>query len=198
MTMTTPLPTAFDLLRARLLARAAHTLSLDGFAAAAVLVPVLVDPPHPERLLFTVRHNDLPTHAGQIAFPGGKRDPTDRDLVATALREAEEELGLPRERVEVIGPLDDVPTPTGFVITPVVALVLGAIELRPNRDEVIEFFSAELTGLADERCHLVEGTRHFLGVEYPMHTYRWGRHRIWGATARIVHQLLELLPRRSD
>jgi 8-oxo-dGTP pyrophosphatase MutT (NUDIX family) len=175
------------------LVRPPRTLSIDGFASAAVLVPILIDPPHPERLLFTIRHQDLSTHAGQIAFPGGRRDPVDRDLVETALREAEEEIGLPSERIEVIGPLDDVPTPSGFVITPIIGLVAGSIDLRPNQNEVTEYFAADLVGLADKSCYSIEGTRRFLGEEVPMHTYYWRHHRIWGATARILHGLLELL-----
>jgi hypothetical protein len=89
--------------------------------------------------------------------------------------------------------LDDVPTPTGFVITPVVAKVEGPVALAPSRDEVAEAFLAELRGLADPAAHSEDGEREWMGVRYPMHKYRWEPWNIWGATARILHQLLELL-----
>src|SRR5512138_1389868 len=111
----------FALLKKKMAERERLTVELDGFARAAVLVPIVdaVDCVEPE-LLFIVRKSDLARHPGQIAFPGGRAEPSDRDLAHTALRETHEELGISPDRIEVLGLLDDVPTPTQFVITPVV------------------------------------------------------------------------------
>lgn len=166
-------------------------LRLDGFRESAVLVPLVVEEPLPDRLLLTVRCADLTTHAGQVAFPGGKRDPDDPTLEATAMREAAEELGIPPESVEVLGLLDDVPTPTGYVITPVVARVAGPLALTPSAAEVDAVLACEVAALPQVYQH--NGTRTFLGYTYELHEYHWGTHRIWGATARILHQLLDVI-----
>jgi 8-oxo-dGTP pyrophosphatase MutT (NUDIX family) len=182
-----------DRLRAELAVRPRLRILLDGFAPAAVLVPIVTEPGEPERLLFTERRHDLSTHAGQIAFPGGKQDAGDEDAAATAIRETTEELGIEPAAIEVLGALDDVPTPTRFVITPVVARLRGPLELQPNPAEVASVFAADLMALADPARYQSNGSRSFLGVTYEMHEYRWEPHRIWGATARMVHQLMALL-----
>jgi 8-oxo-dGTP pyrophosphatase MutT (NUDIX family) len=180
-------------LRQRLQMRTREQMSLLGYRESAVLVPIVVEPEAPPRLLFTVRQADLSAHAGQISFPGGKRDPEDADLAATAIREAAEELGIAPAAVEVLGYLDDVPTPTRYIITPVVARVQGPLVLRPNVGEVASVFACELDELAKPHRYAHGGERSFLGVSYAMHEYHWETHRIWGATARIVHQLLGVL-----
>jgi 8-oxo-dGTP pyrophosphatase MutT (NUDIX family) len=180
-------------LRQRLNVRPRTSVHLDGFRESAVLVPILCQPGQEDALLFTVRRADLPTHAGQISFPGGKRDPHDADAAATAIRETTEELGIEPAAIEVLGWLDDVPTPTGFVITPVVARIDGPVELRPSADEVAAVFRCTLAELRRPERYHQEGTRSFLGVHYAMHEYHFEEHRIWGATARIVYQLLESL-----
>lgn len=182
-----------ETLRRRLQARARAAVDLDGFAPAAVLVPIVTEPGVPDRLLFTERRHDLSTHAGQIAFPGGKQDAGDADAAATAVRETAEELGVEPAAVEVLGLLDDVPTPSRFVITPVVARLRGPLRLAPNPAEVASVFAAEVDALAGPERYTSGGTRTFLGVTYEMHEYRWEPHRIWGATARMVHQLMTLL-----
>lgn len=180
-------------LRQRLEARARQEVALPGFRESAVLVPIVVEAGVPDRLLFTVRRADLSTHAGQISFPGGKRDPEDADAAACAIRETSEELGIAPANVEVLGMLHDVPTPTGFVITPVVGVVRGPLELVPSVDEVASVFLCEMDELANPQRYLNSGVRSFLGVSYSMHEYLWEQHRIWGATARMVHELLEML-----
>jgi 8-oxo-dGTP pyrophosphatase MutT (NUDIX family) len=180
-------------LRERLAARGRKTMRIDGFRESAVLAPILCEPGHDDSLLFTVRRDDLPTHAGQISFPGGKRDPADADAAATALRETSEELGIAAARVEVLGLLDDIPTPTNFMITPVVARIDGPIELHPSAHEVAAVFRCPLDELRRPEAYRENGERTFLGVTYVMLEYQFGAHRIWGATARIVHQLLGLL-----
>ncbi|MCA1663888.1 MAG: CoA pyrophosphatase, partial [Myxococcales bacterium] len=136
-------------LRARLAARTRARVSIEGFAPAAVLVPIVTEAGQPDRLLFTERRHDLSTHAGQIAFPGGKKDADDADHAACALRETTEELGIAPAAIEVLGLLDDVPTPSRFIITPVVAQLRGPLVMAPNPAEVASVFSAELSALED-------------------------------------------------
>ncbi|MCU1280903.1 MAG: pyrophosphohydrolase [bacterium] len=188
-------PVDFDpeLLRGRLAARARARVDIEGFAPAAVLVPIVTEAGQPDRLLFTERRHDLSTHAGQIAFPGGKRDAEDADSAACAVRETTEELGIEPAAVEVLGLLDDVPTPTRFIITPVVARLRGPLTMAPNPAEVASVFAAELTSLTDPARYTANGVRTFLGITYEMHEYRWEPHRIWGATARMVYQLMSLM-----
>jgi 8-oxo-dGTP pyrophosphatase MutT (NUDIX family) len=185
---------------AALAARPRQRVTLPGYAEAAVLVPLVTDGSEEglgaARVLFTVRRADLRRHAGQISFPGGRRDAEDPDLVGTALREAEEELGIPRDRVEVLGLLDDVPTPSSFVVTPVVARVRGPIELVPQADEVASTFDAAIDELRDPSRYRHAGKNSWQGIEYVMHEYHVGEHRIWGATARMVHELLSLFASR--
>jgi 8-oxo-dGTP pyrophosphatase MutT (NUDIX family) len=186
---------AFDpeRLRRSLEAHERLAVALDGFMPAAVLVPIVTEPGQPDRLLFTERRHDLSTHAGQIAFPGGKQDAEDTDAPSTAIRETTEELGIEPAAIEVLGLLDEVPTPTRFVITPIVARVRGPFQMHPNPAEVASVFAADLASLADPARYQSNGSRSFLGVTYEMHEYRWEPHRIWGATARMVHQLMTLL-----
>jgi 8-oxo-dGTP pyrophosphatase MutT (NUDIX family) len=181
-------------LRARLAARSRARVTIDGFAPAAVLVPIVTEPGQPDRLLFTERRHDLSTHAGQIAFPGGKQDAEDADHAACAVRETTEELGIEPAAIEVLGLLADVPTPSRFIITPVVAQLRGQFVMKPNPAEVASVFSAEVAALAEPTRYTANGTRTFLGITYEMHEYRWEPHRIWGATARMVYQLMSLLP----
>ena len=166
-------------------------MSLEGFRLAAVLVPIVI---HKDgaALLLTERTADLPAHAGQVAFPGGKLDADDADLEACAIREAAEELGLEPAAIEVLGRLDDVPTPSKFVITPVVAVLAHEPTVSPNPREVAEWFYAPLAVLRDPSVLEDQGTREFMGISYPMFAYRIGGHLIWGATARMVRQLLDL------
>jgi 8-oxo-dGTP pyrophosphatase MutT (NUDIX family) len=176
-------------LQQALAARERQRFSLPGFRPAAVLVPLVLGEEAPA-LLFTVRHAGLPTHGGQIAFPGGKQDPEDASLEATALREAQEELGL-RTDVTLLGRLDDVPSPYGFIITPVVGVLRGPLSLSPNPGEVAEIFYVPLSTLPGVYRHA--GEREAFGFRYTMHEYLYDRFRIWGATAVMVNQLLSLL-----
>jgi 8-oxo-dGTP pyrophosphatase MutT (NUDIX family) len=185
-----------DQLASTLRERARETFTQKDFAESAVLALLAVNEEartlDGARLTFTLRHADLRTHAGQIAFPGGRRETSDTDLVATALRETREELGLPDERVEVLGLLDDVPTPSQYVITPVVGLTRGPLALVVQAREVAEVFDVSLAELRAPGVYRADGERVFEGVTYVMHEYHVTGRRIWGATARIVHQLLSL------
>lgn len=145
------------------------------------------------RMILIVRRADLRAHAGQIALPGGGREDSDADATATALREAWEELGIPPDQATVLGLLDDVPTPTRYVITPVVAAVSGPFQLEPAPAEVAEVLVAPIDELRHPERYRSGGQTTFLGVTYTMHEYHWEERRIWGATARILHQFFHLL-----
>ena len=143
------------------------------------------------RLLLIERAGGLRTHAGQLAFPGGKPEPGDRDLLETALREAEEEVALPRAQVEVLGRLSPVPVPTGFLIVPFVGLVRGPWQPRSQDSEVKAVLTPTLLELADPARYHFGGTREWQGTRYVLHEYRIHEPPLWGATARMVFDLLE-------
>lgn len=161
---------------------------------AGVLLPLYAREGHPY-LLFTRRAPTLRSHSGEISFPGGSRETADATLAATALREAGEELHIMPEHVRVIGQLEPVFTVvSNFLITPVVGwLGEGPIAVTPNPGEVAEVIEAPLGALADPAIfHLERWTRN--GRQIPVYFYDLGPHRIWGATGRILYQLLALLP----
>jgi len=153
--------------------------------AAAVLIAI-TDRAEPGVLL-TVRHERLRTHAGQIAFPGGRLDPGE-NAAGGALREAQEELGLDREGIELVGSIDDYRTVTGYVISPIIGVVPPDQPLSPHEPEVADWFEAPLAFLLDpanqhRRSALLNGVeRHY--YEIP-----WQGRRIWGATAAIIVNL---------
>jgi 8-oxo-dGTP pyrophosphatase MutT (NUDIX family) len=159
--------------------------------AAAVLVP-LIDHPGGMAVLLTQRTPHLSAHAGQIAFPGGSIDKDDADAVAAALRETEEEVGLSRERVRIVGRLDTYVTGTGFEITPVVGIVAPPFDISIDPFEVAEAFEVPLAFVLDRRNHQrierdsAGGRRAFFVLPYE------GRN-IWGATAGILVNLAEVL-----
>jgi 8-oxo-dGTP pyrophosphatase MutT (NUDIX family) len=156
--------------------------------AAAVLLPV-IGGPEPS-LIFTVRTDTLPSHKGQISFPGGAIDPTDASPEAAALREAREELAM--REVRVLGRLDAIETfVSGYVITPVVGWLAAAPQLEPNPAEVASVFSVPLRELNEELRADAGFT--FQGSSYPTEAWIWGTHVIWGVTARILRLFLERL-----
>jgi 8-oxo-dGTP pyrophosphatase MutT (NUDIX family) len=140
-------------------------------------------------VLLTKRTEDVEHHKGQISFPGGSRDEDDDHFVATALRESEEEIGLPSESVEVLGLLNDYETPSGFAITPVVAYAACLPPLRPNAMEVAEILEVPVSLFLDkEKVRVEKFTR--LGKVIDVYFYRFGEYEIWGATAAILRGFL--------
>ncbi len=161
---------------------------------AAVLVALLGAGGAEERLVLVVRAPGGP-HGGQIAFPGGVRDPTDRDLCATALREAWEEIGLPAESVRIIVELPSVATrATGFHITPFLGTVAAHAPWRPNPGEIVDVLEVETVYLADPAIReRAEWQREGWGSPREVTFVRLGEHILWGATLRIIDDLLPRL-----
>lgn len=155
-------------------------------AAAAVLIAVTdrADP----GVILTRRTDTLSRHAGQIAFPGGRIDPDDADAIAAALREAEEEIALPRAAVTVIGAADRYRTITNFEVTPVIGVVAPDLVFVPACAEVAEVFEVPLGFVLDSANH-VEATVEFQGRNRHYYEITWNGHRIWGATAAMIVNL---------
>jgi 8-oxo-dGTP pyrophosphatase MutT (NUDIX family) len=146
------------------------------------------------RLVLTVRTDHLQSHAGQVAFPGGRSEPADGDALTTALRESEEEIGLDRTLVTPLGYLDCFETISGFCITPVVAKIAAEAQLYPAPDEVAEVFEVPLAFLL-EPANLRRYTMEFRGHQRSMVEFIHGGHRIWGATAAMLLNLLQRMGR---
>lgn len=154
--------------------------------AAAVLVPVVA---HSElTVMLTQRTDHLPSHAGQIAFPGGKVEPHDPDALATALRESEEEIGLASRHIEPLGYLDGYLTGTGFHVVPVVALVSPGFSLSLDPSEVADVFEVPFSFFMDTDNH-EKHTREWRGTQRSYYAMPYGERFIWGATAGMLRNL---------
>jgi 8-oxo-dGTP pyrophosphatase MutT (NUDIX family) len=158
---------------------------------AGVLVP-LVERGAGLSVVLTRRAARLRNHGGQIALPGGRVDPTDASVADAALREAEEEIGLPRSAVAVIGALPEHETVTGFAVTPVIGHVTATFEPRPEPAEVAEVFEVPLGFLIDPANLQIHG-RVWQGRERRYYAIPYGPHYIWGATARVLKALADRL-----
>ncbi len=167
----------------------ATELGLAGWKRAAVLVAV-VDHGDDGALILTQRTGHLASHAGQIAFPGGKIDETDRTPIACALREAEEEIGLDPALVEIVGCLPVYATATGYLVWPVVAQVAPGYQIRANAAEVEEVFEVPLSFLMAPANHLRDSLIH-AGVERQFYRVPFPGRNIWGATAGIIRSLYD-------
>lgn len=158
---------------------------------AAVLVP-LVERDAGLTVLLTQRTAHLHAHAGQISFPGGAFEPDDADAVAAALRETEEEIGLPPGDVEILGRLDTYVTRTGFEVTPVVGLIRPPVHLRPDPFEVADVFEVPLTFILDP-ANPQQHSRDLLGRPRFFYAFPYEDRYIWGATAGMLLNLQEVL-----
>ena len=160
---------------------------------AAVLLP-LYDSGGEPHVLFTVRSELVEHHKGQISFPGGAHDPGDRDLAHTAVRETFEEIGVAMGHVEILGQLDEMITVSNFLVRPFVGRITqaGPYPFAHSEIEVAEILEVPLTHLRDG-VNIVVEPRMYQGREIQAYSYRFGDHLIWGATARILKQFLDLL-----
>jgi 8-oxo-dGTP pyrophosphatase MutT (NUDIX family) len=139
-------------------------------------------------VILTKRPETMRKHPGQIAFPGGRVDPGDSDSIAAALREAEEEIGLPAVLVNIIGETDRYRTLTGYSISPIIAVIPPDLPLHPNADEVAAIFEVPLAFLLNPANHEI---KHLIlnGTERRYHEINWEDRRIWGATAAMIVNL---------
>lgn len=174
-------------LRGRLSSPPPRRLSPSDLRQAAVLVPLYVDAGELWTVL-TKRTDTLPSHRGQIAFPGGARD-LGEDPWGAALREAQEEVGLEPGKVLRLGELDEGETPAGFRIIPCVGAIPYPYEARPNEAEIAEVFNLPLTAFANPRL-VEERTVELDGRRRQIRIYHVGNRQIWGLTARILQNLL--------
>ena len=159
---------------------------MDVARPAAVLIPVIAR--DELTVLLTQRSDNLSTHAGQISFPGGRVDPDDASIIAAALREAEEEIGLDRRFVEPLGFIDSYRTGTGFRISPVVALVQPDFVLQLNPSEVTDAFEVPLSFLMNQANHQ-RHSRDWRGRVRDFYAMPYGERYIWGATAGMIKNL---------
>ncbi len=194
--MTPPLPSIHEPLARAFAAGHARDIpdllsdahfAVDGRATPAAVLVAITDVPHDPQVILTQRPRAMRDHPGQVAFPGGKIDPGE-DAVTAALREAEEELALPRSAVRVIGTSDIYHTATGFLVTPVIGVVPPGLALTPNPEEVEAWFEAPLALLLDPKSWTANevfwrgANRRYLELE-------WQGFRIWGVTAAIIANL---------
>jgi 8-oxo-dGTP pyrophosphatase MutT (NUDIX family) len=177
--------------RARLAGRERRVVVGGPLVKAAVLVPLL-DRGEPF-IVFAKRTDRVGTHRGQVSFPGGRVDPTDAGFLEAALREAEEEIGLPRAAVEPLGALDDTETvATQFIITPYVGVVRAPVVWQPDGQEIEKVIEVPLAALRD-RANLRVEHRERGGVLHEVLFWDYQGETIWGATARILKHYLDLL-----
>lgn len=182
-----------EAIRARLAVYEPELIEEEGLARAAVLLP-LYESAGDLHILFTRRSELVEHHKGQISFPGGAWDATDRDLQHTAVRETWEEIGVDEAHIEVIGQLDEMITISNFLVRPFVGRITqpGPYPFSHSEIEVAEILEVPLTHLRDE-LNVVAQDRMYQGRLVTMYSYRWHDHLIWGATARILRQFLDLL-----
>jgi 8-oxo-dGTP pyrophosphatase MutT (NUDIX family) len=180
-----------DQIRAVLSSRQRRVIEHPPFSHAAVLVP-LFKKEEDCYLLFTKRSDEVKYHKGEISFPGGVVDEEDLELINTALREAHEEIGLRENDVQIIGILDDIVTITEFIVTPIVGLFPYPYPFKVSEKEISELIEVPLSHLLDGNSF---GEKEIFrgGQKEVIYTYQYGKHTIWGATARILKQFLDLI-----
>ncbi len=156
---------------------------------AAVLIPI-TDSPEPE-LVFTRRATHMSTHSGEVAFPGGKRDPSDKDLIDTALRESYEEVGLPMEKVRVIGQTGSVVSRFGLEVTPIIGIIDANTPLKANMDELDRIFKVPVRYFLDE-SHITFNHWKLKDQDYMMPSFYYQDYLIWGLTAVMLVEFLNI------
>ena len=181
---------AVERLRGVLAKRAAIEIDAPQYRRACVLVPLIHDRGS-WSLLFSKRSENLAAHSGQIAFPGGAAEEGEA-LEIAAVRETEEEVGIARSAVELIGRLDDVITNSGYLVAPFVGIITARIDYVLQESEVTEVFEVPVEALLSESQPEVRYVK-FREREYPAYFYRYERHEIWGLTGRMLKAFLDLV-----
>ena len=162
----------------------------ENLTEAAVLIPI-VERNNGLKVILTKRSNNLKQHPGQISFPGGKSEKTDKSLVATALRETREEIGINNKNVEILGQLSKHVTITGFKITPFIGKIRTGFSTKIQTSEVSEIFEVPLSYLSNPKNFRVESVK-WKGKKRFFYSIPYGPYYIWGATARILKNLADL------
>ena len=162
----------------------------ENLTEAAVLIPI-VERNNGLKVILTKRSNNLKQHPGQISFPGGKSEKTDKSLVATALRETREEIGINNKNVEILGQLSKHVTITGFKITPFIGKIRTGFSTKIQTSEVSEIFEVPLSYLSNPKNFRVETVK-WKGKKRFFYSIPYGPYYIWGATARILKNLADL------
>lgn len=171
------------LLHSRLAGYQPKELALD-YPEAGILVPITDNSGNPE-MVFTLRSLHLKSHRGQVAYPGGKRDPEDHSVMATALRETHEEIGLPPDQVQIVSSLGQVISSNGILVTPYVGIVPEDHPLRPNPAEIESIFRVPLAWLLEDRRERTDAIP-FMGRSIHVPCYRWKKYQIWGLSAIVL------------
>ena len=175
--------------RTALQSREPKYLSGNDFKPAAVLVPIQ-EQKDGHHIILTRRAEGLNSHSGQVAFPGGRLDPTDAGPLEAALRESQEEVGIDPRHVRVLGQLDQVTASSKFLVTPFVGLIPFPYGFSLNPAETTEVFSVPVSALLADDTMSVDPIRH--GTQRPIYHFQYQHWDIWGATAKVIKQLLEL------
>lgn len=165
-----------------------HAADIAGYETKPAAVLIAVTDSDQPRVILTARPETMRSHAGQVAFPGGRIDQGDADVIAAALREAEEEIGLPRDIPEIIGLATPYRTLTLYAITPVLAVIPDGLTLVANPDEVSDIFEVPLDFLMNPANHQLKAVN-WKGRDRHIIEMHWGGHRIWGATAAMIVNL---------
>ncbi|QJD60484.1 CoA pyrophosphatase [Pseudomonas sp. gcc21] len=179
-----------DKLRMRVMDHKPRVIEAAGLPEAAVLIPITCVHNEPE-IILTLRSKRLSTHSGEVAFPGGRRDPGDVDLQFTALRETHEEIGLSPELIDVVGPMDSLVSRFGIKVTPYVGILPDVFELTPNADEIEEIFRVPVSYLLEdprEMTHRID----YEGRSWYVPSYRYEGFKIWGLTALMLTELMNV------
>ena len=170
---------------------------VESLKKASVLIAV-TKPTHQvdSHIVLTVRSSGLKSHAGQISLPGGKRENTDSDAVATALRESEEEIGLPPGEVQILGKLGDLALPSGYLVTPIVGLINSGLRFTRQEEEVEDIFEAPLSLVLNIPSYKKSKVE-FKGKKRTILEVHYESYRIWGATAAILFNLAQRISQNA-
>ena len=169
-----------------------RTINPRRFVPSAVLLPLFLKD-EDLYLIFTKRTSKVRDHKDQISFPGGKYNKKDLNLLSTALRECEEEIGVEKRHVRILGELDDVITVTGYLISPYVGVIPYPYKFKTSVDEVEDIIEVPVNGLLDDKSFRIERNLKINGKIFPVYYFFYQDHVIWGATARILKQFLEVV-----